>query len=260
MWSNKLIKWITRGRGDRNERRIAPIVSDFDALTDIGQQRDENQDAVLAEELDGGRVLLAVADGVGGSADGAAASKAALEALRQASLAVKHPQYALIEGFAAAHKSVLKLVSGEKRPATTLVAAMAQGKRVWIANVGDSRAYLATDDGLRQLTEDHSWVAEQVRAGRLSSEEARTSQMRNVITRAIGTGDPPPPDITGPIELGPSDTLMLSSDGLHGVVDDDAIAEVLNGDLGEETAPRLIQMANEAGGPDNISVVLYRAY
>lgn len=254
-----MIKWITRGRR-RREDSPAPITADFDALTDIGRKRDENQDAVLAEELDGGRVLLAVADGVGGSEGGAAASQAALKALREAVSEVGHPQNGLIEGFANAHKAVLALVTGEKRPATTLVAAIAQGPRVWIANVGDSRAYLATDGGLRQLTEDHSWVAEQVRAGRLSTEQARTSHMRNVITRAIGTGETPAPDITGPIDIGPNDTLMLSSDGLHGVVPDEIIAEVLNGDLGEETAPTLIELANEAGGPDNISVVLYRAY
>ncbi|HUF52308.1 MAG TPA: protein phosphatase 2C domain-containing protein [Dehalococcoidia bacterium] len=253
-----MIKWITRGR--RNPPGPAPIEADFDAQTDIGRQRDENQDAVLADELPGGRVLLAVADGVGGSADGAAASNAAIKALRAAVIAVNHPQHGLIEGFAAAHKAVLGLVSGEKRPATTLVAAIAEGPRVWIANVGDSRAYLATQAGLRQLTEDHSWVAEQVRAGRLSSDEARTSSMRNVITRAVGTGESPAPDITGPIDLTPVDTLMLSSDGLHGVVPDQTIAVVLNGDYGEETAPTLIHLANEAGGPDNVSVVLYRAY
>jgi protein phosphatase len=254
-----LIKWLTRGRR-RTGPDTAPIAGDFDALTDIGRQRDENQDAVLAEEILSGRVLLAVADGVGGSADGAAASSAAIAALRGAVAAVPHPQHGLIEGFAAAHKAVLALVSGEKRPATTLVAAIAEGPRAWIANVGDSRAYLATESGLRQLTEDHSWVAEQIRAGRLSSQEARTSSMRNVITRAVGTGESPAPDLTGPIELTPHDTLMLSSDGLHGAIPDEAIFEVLNSDLGEETAPTLIALANAAGGPDNISVVLYRCY
>jgi protein phosphatase len=233
-------------------------LADFDALTDVGRQRRENQDAVLAEELPGGGVLLAVADGVGGSADGGLASRTAMAAFRTAARRAQDPEDRLLQGFIRANEAVLELVSGEDRPATTLVAAVAQEGQVWVGNVGDSRAYLADGAGLRQLTEDHSVVAEQVRAGKLTPEEALTSPLRNVITRAIGTSPSTTPDISGPLTLGARDTLLLSSDGLHGVVSDEDIAEVLNGDHGEETAPRLVELANKAGGPDNISVVLYR--
>lgn len=228
------------------------------AMTDVGMKRDENQDSVLARPLPGGRLILAVADGVGGSDDGAAASKAAIDCLYRAVRDANHPERALIDGYEQADEAVRRLGSGERRPATTLVSAIVEANRVWIANVGDSRAYLADGRNMRQLTEDHSWVAEQVRSGKMTEEEARESQMRNVITRAIGTGESPEPDIVGPLTLAPRDTLMLCSDGLHGLVYEPEIAELLNGDYGEETAPRLIAMANEAGGPDNISVVLYR--
>jgi protein phosphatase len=228
------------------------------ALTDVGMKRDENQDSVLARPLPGGRLIIAVADGVGGSDAGAAASNAAIDCLYRAVRDANHPERALIDGYTQADEAVRRLGSGERRPATTLVSAIIEGDRVWIANVGDSRAYLADGARLQQLTEDHSWVAEQVRSGKMTEEEARHSQMRNVITRAIGTGESPEPDIIGPLALGPRDTLMLCSDGLHGLVDEIEIGELLNGDYGEETAPRLIALANEAGGHDNISVVLYR--
>jgi protein phosphatase len=253
-----VIKWLLRRGQSLGNSAGATIAPDFVALTDVGVKREENQDAVLATRLPGGRVLLAVADGVGGSADGALASRLAIEHLEEVVRGSGHADLALIDGYAAAHESVGALGSGEKKPATTLVAALVQGSRVWIANLGDSRAYLADASGLRQLTEDHSWVADQVRAGRLTLEEARQSGMRNIITRAIGTGDSGEPDVTGPLVLTEGVTLMLTSDGLHGLLSQAEIAGVLAGEDLEEAAQELIQMARDAGGPDNISVVLYR--
>ena len=253
-----MIRWLMRRGSDRGNGAGA-IASEFSALTDIGLKRDENQDAVLATRLPDGRILLAVADGVGGSDDGAAASKAALERLEAAVRDATDAETALIAGYKAAHEAVASLGSGERQPGTTLVAAIVDGPRVWIANVGDSRAYVADYDGLHQLTEDHSWVADQVRAGRLTPEEARTSEMRNIITRAIGASDSPGPDLSGPLVLASGDTLVLSSDGLHGLLDEEEIATVIATDEPEQAARRLIQAARDAGGPDNISVVIYRA-
>ncbi len=250
-----MIKWLLR-RGSRASATVAP---EFAALTDLGVKRRENQDAVLATRLPDERILLAVADGVGGSDDGAAASKTAIECLEAAVHEAGDAEVALIGGYEAAHEAVASLGSGDRQPATTLVAALVDGAQAWIANVGDSRAYIADDDRLRQLTEDHSWVADQVRAGRLTPEEARKNEMRNVITRAIGASDSPGPDLSGPLTLSSGETLVLTSDGLHGLLDDAEIASVIATEEPEEATQRLIQMARAAGGPDNISVVIYRA-
>lgn len=254
-----MIKWLMRRGTDRDNGAGATIVPEFFALTDIGVKREENQDAVLATRLPDGRILLAVADGVGGSEGGAGASKTALECLEAAVQEAGDAEAALIEGYAAAHEAVKGLGSGERRPATTLVAALVEGPQAWIANVGDSRAYVASDDGLHQLTEDHSWVADQVRAGRLTPDEARKSEMRNIITRAIGSSDSSEPDLSGPFTLASGEALVLTSDGLHGLVSQDEIAAVVAAEGLEEAAERLVQMARDAGGPDNISVVIYRA-
>jgi len=250
-----VIRWLLR-RGNGTGATVAPELA---ALTDVGLRRNENQDAVLAARLPDGRILLAVADGVGGSDDGAAASKTAIERLEATVHESSDAEVALIGGYEAAHEAVASLGSGDRQPATTLVAALIDGAQAWIANVGDSRAYVADDDGLRQLTEDHSWVTDQVRAGRLTPEEARKNEMRNVITRAIGSSDSPGPDLSGPLTLSSNETLVLTSDGLHGLLDDAEIATVIATDKPEEAAQRLIQMARDAGGPDNISVVIYRA-
>ncbi len=243
-------------RGNGTGATIAPELC---ALTDRGVKRDENQDAVLAARLPDGRVLLAVADGVGGSEDGAAASKAAVEKLEAAVPHAADAATALTAGYAAAQEAVEGLGDGERHPATTLVAALVEGSQAWIANVGDSRAYLARDGGLRQLTEDHSWVADQVRAGRLTPEEARKSEMRNIITRSVGNGDSSGPDISGPFTLASGDALVLTSDGLHGLLPEAEIAAVVAAEEPNAAAQRLIRMAREAGGPDNISVVIFRA-
>jgi len=250
-----VIRWLLR----RDEGSGATVAPKFVALTDLGLKREENQDAVLARRLPDGRILLAVADGVGGSEDGAAASKTAIECLEAAVREANDAETALIAGYAAAHEAIGTLGDGERQPATTLVSALVEGSQAWIANVGDSRAYVANGDGLHQLTEDHSWVADQVRAGRLTPDEARTSEMRNIITRAIGSSDSPEPDLSGPLMLASGNTLVLTSDGLHGLLDDAAVAAVIAAEEPEKAAQRLIQMARDAGGPDNISAVIYRA-
>ena len=254
-----MIRWLLRRASQGGNGTGATVAPDFFALTDIGVKREENQDAVLATRLPDGRILLAVADGVGGSEDGATASKTALECLETAAHQTGETETALIDGYAAAHATVGGLGNGERRPATTLVAALVEGSRAWIANVGDSRAYVANDGGLHQLTEDHSWVADQVRAGRLTADEARKSEMRNIITRAIGSSESPEPDLSGPLTLSSGQTLVLTSDGLHGLVTQDEIATVIADNEPDEAAQRLLQMARDAGGPDNISVVIYRA-
>lgn len=253
------MKWLMSRSTDYGGGSGATAAPVFVALTDIGVKRDENQDAVLATRLPDGRVLLAVADGVGGTEGGAAASRTAVEQLEAALDESGDPDMALTAGYAAANEAVESLGDGERQPATTLVTALVDGSQAWIANVGDSRAYVASGGGLRQLTEDHSWVADQVRAGRLTPEEARKSEMRNIITRAVGNGDSSGPDIGGPFTLASGETLVLTSDGLHGLLAEEQIAAVVATEDPHAAAQRLIQMARDAGGPDNISVAIYRA-
>jgi serine/threonine protein phosphatase PrpC len=233
------------------------------ALTDRGLRRPTNQDRVLAQELPDGSVLLAVADGVGGVGGGETASAEALQAL-VTELAKKpddDPASALGRAFSVANQRVR--AQAQERPdlagmASTLAAALVRGDTAWAANAGDSRAYLFHQAQLRQLTLDHTWVAEQVRAGRLTDEEAKTSEFRNVITRGIGIAEAIEPDTVGPVTLPNGSLLLLCSDGLYRVVGDSEIADVLESGTPHSMAERLIALANDAGGPDNISVVIFR--
>ncbi len=234
------------------------------ALTHRGLKRATNQDYVLAQELAGGSILLAVADGVGGVGGGETASAEAIQALAAEldKMPESDPRAALSRAFSVANERVRARAA--KRPelqrmASTLVAALVRGNEAWVASAGDSRAYHFGQNELRQLTQDHTWVAEQVRAGRLTEEEAKTNEFRNVITRGIGIEETVEPDIVGPVALPDESLLLLCSDGLSRVVSDPEIAGVLESGTAHEMAERLIALANDAGGPDNISVVIFRA-
>jgi protein phosphatase len=232
------------------------------ALTDRGLKRPTNQDRVLAQELPDGSILLAVADGVGGIAGGETASAEAIQALLRelANAPSRDPTAALERAFSVANERVR--AQAAERPelegmTSTLTAALVRGSTAWVANAGDSRGYWFHKAQLQQLTMDHTWVAEQLRAGRLTDEEAKRSAFRNVITRGIGVADAVEPDIVGPATLEKGDVLLLCSDGLYRMVSDAAIARVLESGTPHSMAERLIHLANEAGGSDNISVVVF---
>jgi serine/threonine protein phosphatase PrpC len=232
------------------------------ALTDRGLKRPTNQDRVLAQELPGESILLAVADGVGGIEGGETASAEAIDALltELANARDDDPSAALARAFSAANERVRARAVERpelERMASTLAAALVRGNTAWTANAGDSRVYLFHQAQLQQLTMDHTWVAEQLRAGRLTDEEAKRSAFRNVITRGIGIADAVEPDIVGPATLEKGDVLLLCSDGLYRMVSDAAIARVLESGTPHSMAERLIRLANEAGGSDNISVVVF---
>jgi serine/threonine protein phosphatase PrpC len=233
------------------------------ALTDRGLKRPTNEDRALARELPDGSILLAVADGVGGIAGGETASAQAIEttATELASAPRDDPAAALKRAFSIANERVR--AQAAQRPelegmASTLASALVRGSAAWVASAGDSRVYLFRQAQLRQLTVDHTWVAEQLRAGRLTDEEAKSSAFRNVITRGIGIADTIEPDIVGPVTLGRDDVLLLCSDGLYRLVSDGQIVSVLESGTAHSMAERLIVLANEAGGSDNISVVVFR--
>ena len=137
---------------------------------------------------------------------------------------------------------------------TTLVAAAIEGELMAVANVGDSRALLVREGKVRQLTTDHSWVQEEIDAGRLTESEAENHPRRNLITRALGLNRQVPVDVLSE-KLQVGDTLVLCTDGLWGQVQSDRIQEVLSESPLEEAVSRLVGEANESGGPDNITVL-----
>lgn len=240
--------------------------------SDAGRVRPLNEDyhRVWRFAQPGGElVLVAVADGMGGAAAGEVASKLAIEALddtvrryvdeRDAGRDVVGLASLLEKAMRLAnhrvHKAALQR-TGSRGMGTTLTCAAIEERVAHLGHVGDSRAYLARGDRIRQLTRDHSWVEEQVARGVLTEDEARAHEWRNVITRALGTRPQVEPD-TARVDLMPHDRLVLATDGLHGVVEaDEILDEVRRSSEPQSTVDWLIALANERGGPDNVTVVI----
>ncbi len=228
-------------------------------LTDVGRQRQGgvNQDAALALELPQGG-LYAVADGMGGHAAGELAANLALDALSQHYLEGRSsPPVRLAEAVQAANVAVVRHAVGEYvGMGTTLIAALIDRGALLIAHVGDSRAYLLRAGELHRLTEDHSWVSEQVRLGHMTEREAREHQWRSVVSNALGGEERVRLELYGlPVHAG--DRLLLCSDGLSGVVSDEDLLRLLAQPLSPEATTRLlVNAANDAGGPDNITAVV----
>ncbi len=225
------------------------------AQTDVGRMREVNQDSFgVGDTLPNGSQLFVVCDGMGGHLAGEVASRTAVETL----LNVFHPEAddistALDTSFHEAHRAVYRQGSGNM--GTTGVALVLYRNVAFIANVGDSRAYLIRKGEIRQLTVDHSFVEEQVRAGFMTREQARTSYIKNIITRAIGQQDDIQVDIfVERVQVG--DIFLLCSDGLHGFVEEEDILAAVQNTPFEGTAQLLVDLANEAGGPDNITALL----
>jgi protein phosphatase len=131
-----------------------------------------------------------------------------------------------------------------------------EGSHFWWANVGDSRAYLVGASGVERLSRDHSWIEEQVRGGWLTPEQARSSGRRNVITRGIGHQPDVEVDTGGPVIVTNSDIVVLCSDGLHGLLSDEEIAQAVRTYAPAEATEYLVGLGNQRGGPDNISVIV----
>lgn len=239
---------------------------DISGRSDIGRSRRRNEDAYFAGGLAGadGWTLLAVADGLGGHARGDWASSRTLELLTvelPPLLAANTPDAALREATGRINwqlRAEAQTLSATGA-ATTLVLALIHGLAYWWLNIGDSRLYLQDADGLRQLSRDHSWVQDQVELGALSPAEARLHPYRNMVTRTIGFEVAVEPDIRGPFTLAAGETLLACSDGLFGPVADVEIGATLESHAPAEATRRLIELANDAGGPDNITVVVGRA-
>jgi protein phosphatase len=233
------------------------------AATDVGRTRSGNEDSYVC-----GRNVFAVADGLGGHQGGEVASAAAVEPL--AALDGRDfadpadAAAALVGAIREGNEAIIDRAAAD--PAlwgmgTTVTAvALAGGRFLQLAHVGDSRAYLLRDGTLAQLTTDHTVVAEAVRRGLLTPEQAAVHPERSILTRAVGLDPRVPVDTPDPLELRPGDQVLLCSDGLTEAVDEPRIAALLAdpGD-GPDVCRALIDAANAAGGPDNITVVLLRA-
>jgi protein phosphatase len=243
-------------------------------LSDPGLRRSSNEDCYCTRNDVG---LFMVADGMGGHVAGEVASRIAVEAVEafveETAGADKNRTWPfpfepalsleanrLKAAFRLANRRIAGAVadSNELRGmATTASALLAGAGHACVAHVGDSRVYLLRDGNLKQVTHDHSWVEEQVRAGTMSVTAARIHPWRNVVTRALSGGEDPEVDVTE-LDLGPGERFLLCSDGLFSVVADTQIAAVLGSPDGslEDVCRRLIDAANDAGGPDNITAVV----
>ncbi|MCL4455280.1 MAG: protein phosphatase 2C domain-containing protein [Deinococcus sp.] len=224
-------------------------------LTDPGR-REANQDAVGYQITPSGGVFI-VADGMGGHRTGELASKLAVDTI-QAQLRVGQPSpQQLVEAYERANQEVY---SYGQRPesrgmGTTATTLLLDLPYALVAHVGDSRAYLFRGGELLQLTDDHSWVADRMRQGLLSPEEARHHRWRNVITNALGSFPEVKVDISA-LKVAPGDVFLLCSDGVTSVLDDKVLLEVLKKSGPSATASELVKLANAWGGPDNISVMV----
>jgi PPM family protein phosphatase len=230
------------------------------AVTDRGQTRERNEDAMLS-----GEAVFAVADGMGGHLAGDVAAATALlpiEALDGRVFADgASARAALLDAILAANAAVVRKAADEpglRGMGTTLTATIVEGRRLHVGHVGDSRAYLIRDGAMTQLTRDHTLVAHLVEKGQITEEEAAKHPHRSIVTRAIGVDVDIEID-TMTIELEDGDEILICSDGLTGPVEDGEILDTLieNEDV-EDAAHALIDLANAHGGPDNITVVLLR--
>lgn len=241
---------------------------EYFGITDKGRVRPTNQDIYRLEvrpEKESAFVL--VCDGMGGANAGNVASRFAADSfLADAAGALDSApdeimrHKTMLHALEKANDTVFGLAGRQpefRGMGTTLVGAFVQGKEASILNVGDSRAYLFDGETLRQVSEDHSYVEEMRRLGRISAEDARTHPQKNLITRAVGVDATVDGDLFE-VELRDTDILLLCSDGLTGMVEDEKIAEVLAkaGTL-EDKGRELLTLALEGGGRDNITVALF---
>jgi protein phosphatase len=240
-----------------------------------GLRRDQNEDAHCVRPDLG---LYIVADGMGGHAAGEVASRTAVEVIEafvndthdadpnrtwpfpyEPTLSVDGNR--LKGAFRLANRRIAAAMDrdeGLKGMATTVAAVLIGHAGPVVAHVGDSRVYRWRAGELQQVTQDHSWVGEQVRAGVLSADDARRHPWRNVVTRALSGGEDPEVEIAE-VSLEPGDRLLVCSDGLSGVVPFERLGEIVGAtdDL-QTTCSKLIDAANEAGGPDNITVAMLK--
>jgi len=248
----------------RLPRMVATVK--FGAKTDLGRVRDNNEDKFDFFEPEDAAVLAtkgsfyAVADGMGGHSAGQIACELALKTVLESYYAsptaeIESSLRRAVESANGLIYDTAQAIPDRQGMGTTLTAIVVREDRVTLAQVGDSRAYLLRGGVLTQLTEDHSWVAEQVRLGTMTLAEAQVSPFRNIITRSIGTAATVEADVfTHEIQAG--DTFLLCSDGLTGHLEPEELQAVLQQHGPSVAALALVEAANERGGRDNITALI----
>lgn len=236
------------------------------AMSDVGRKRDHNEDSFLIDDSLG---LFVVADGMGGHAGGGRASQMAVELIKTSVVDAElsdpsnmnqdQPACDVLRMAArkAGHEiySLAQSNTNLNGMGTTLTALLFHKARACLAHVGDSRAYLYRDGRVEQLSEDHSWINEQVKAGFISQEEARLSKFKHIITRSVGfERDVSVDTLSLPVLMG--DCYLLCSDGLSNYMEEDELARLLMTHYYGHLPGVLIDLANDRGGDDNITVVL----
>ncbi len=241
-------------------------------LTDVGRRRDHNEDALL---VDDDLRLYVVADGMGGHAGGGTASRLAVETVQRtvrAERASSPGAFDPVSPDASALPGVLRrsveqacaviYAAAQADPelagmGTTVTAVLLDGRSAYVAHVGDSRCYLLRDGRIHQVSEDHSLVNEQLKAGAITADEAKHSRFKNIITRSVGFERDVLVDVMA-FGLDAGDALVVCCDGLTNLVEDDEILRIVAGTTIDRAPARLVALANDRGGDDNITVVVIR--
>lgn len=229
-------------------------------LTDKGLRRDSNQDSCLVNKELG---LFIVADGMGGHSGGEVASSMAVETVEEIMLqpqaATKSPREMIQLSYEEASRRIFDKAAKERPElagmGTTMVLAYLRGKYLYVGNVGDSRCYMFKRPHLWQITEDHSLINEQLRAGVMSEEQVLQFVGRNVITRSVGYERETYPDIIER-EVSPGEMYLICSDGLSSLVEDQRISEILNQNTPDKIVKACVEQALANGGDDNVTVML----
>lgn len=258
------MRWATAYRVVKEEQGVYVEESRLvvGAQSEAGNVRERNEDLVHFGQLNNAEVethILAIADGMGGYDRGDVASRIAIDALLERLQTIDTDDTALIlkQAYRRANEEIFEggVSQGEENMmGTTLVAALIRGAELSLANVGDSRAYLLRAGALTQVTQDHSLIAEQVRMGVLTADEARSSQHRNIITRALGHRERVDVDVFE-LTLLPEDRLLLTTDGVHDFLEEDDIRDILAQLPPDEAPTKLIEHALENGSTDNLTAL-----
>ncbi|WP_321473604.1 Stp1/IreP family PP2C-type Ser/Thr phosphatase [uncultured Paludibaculum sp.] len=256
-----LSKWTAKPEPSGDMPPTDPPLASL--LSDTGCHRQLNEDSARIVRAGERGLLLVVADGMGGHKAGEVASQTAVEMIEQEYRSARGtPGEALAKAFQRAHREILNLAAHDpslKGMGTTCTALAIVHREAWAAHVGDSRLYLIRDGGIYQLSEDHTQCMELVRQGAMTLAEAHKHEDRNVLCRAMGTR----PDLDAmtwpePLPVQAGDCFLLCSDGLHDLVTNAEIRGVVAGSDTQEACQKLVQMARDRGGYDNITVAIAR--
>ncbi len=260
-------KWLSRNR-EYSNRRAKSLRLDVAQLTDVGREPDHNEDNMAyviprdPQVLTNKGALFIVADGMGGHTAGEVASEIAVDTVSNVYYQDDSDDVAvsLLHAIRRANASIHQRAAENMLRSgmgTAFVSVLLLGNIAYVANVGNCRAYLIRSRHIEQITQDHSWVAEQVRAGLLTQDQAHSYSQRNVITRSLGKQPDVEIDIfSGELETG--DSLVLCTHGLYDLVSDDELCKIVDQFVPQESVYHLVERANENGGLNNITVQVIR--